>query len=224
MAHIIGVVSQKGGVAKSTLARAIATAYAASEWTVKIADMDIHQSTSYQWQKRRLQSGIEPSVSVECFGTVSQVLKQADHYDLLIIDGSPQADRQTHEIAKAADMIVIPTGLSLDDLTPTVMLANALKQSGTPAKRICIALCRTGDSKAELEEAQDYLSQTPYHLIDGHMQEKTAFRRAQDEGRSVIECRYPKPREQADRMVQAVINRFEELTKSLNTELTNEGA
>ena len=82
MGYSIGVVSQKGGVGKSTIARSIATAYAQNEWDVKIADLDINQSTSYQWQKRRLQAQIEPVIQVECFGAVSQAIKQADHYDL----------------------------------------------------------------------------------------------------------------------------------------------
>lgn len=40
-ALIIGCISQKGGVGKSTLARLIAREYANSGWNVKIADLDI---------------------------------------------------------------------------------------------------------------------------------------------------------------------------------------
>ena len=62
MALVIGVVSQKGGVGKSTLARLIACNYAASEWMVKIADMDLAQGTCTSWNRRRLQNEIEPKV------------------------------------------------------------------------------------------------------------------------------------------------------------------
>jgi ABC-type transport system involved in cytochrome bd biosynthesis fused ATPase/permease subunit len=50
MALIIGVVSQKGGVGKSTIARLIARELAAQDWEVKIADLDISQATSYHWR------------------------------------------------------------------------------------------------------------------------------------------------------------------------------
>ena len=53
MGHVISVVGQKGGPGKSTIARAIGTCYAAAEWQVKIADLDINQSTSFGWLQRR---------------------------------------------------------------------------------------------------------------------------------------------------------------------------
>src|ERR1022692_3385638 len=69
-ASFISIVSQKGGVSKSTLARLVAREYANAGWSVKIADLDIAQSTSFAWQGRRLQAGIEPIIPVERFGTV----------------------------------------------------------------------------------------------------------------------------------------------------------
>src|SRR5215203_4751375 len=69
---IIGVVSQKGGVGKSTLARLTAREFATSGWNVKIADLDVSQGTSFNWQARRLQNTVEPAVAVERFGTVEQ--------------------------------------------------------------------------------------------------------------------------------------------------------
>ena len=211
---IIGLVSQKGGVGKSSISRALATHYASKGLAVKISDLDINQSTSYQWQQRRLQSELEPVVSVECFGSVQQAMKQGGQYDVLIFDGAPQANKATQQIAEIADLIIIPTGLSVDDLQPSVILANSLKAAKIPARKITFVLCRTGDSKSEYSEAQQYLESTPYHLIEGQIQEKTAFRRAQDAGRSMIECQYQKPREQAQAMVTAIDCHINELTKA----------
>src|ERR1017187_8881791 len=95
MTLLIGMVSQKGGVGKSTLARLIAREYAQAGWNVKIVDLDVSQGTSFNWQARRLQNQIDPSVSVERFGTVDQALKQRDHYDLLILDGPPHSTSGT---------------------------------------------------------------------------------------------------------------------------------
>lgn len=215
MGNIVGVVSQKGGVGKSTLARAIATTYAAAGWNVKVADLDINQASSFSWLQRRLARDIKPVVAVETFGDVAQALKMADAYDLMILDGAPHATRATVEIGKRSDLVVLPTGLALDDLEPTVLLANNLTdhRCGVPVERIAIALVKTGDSARELEEARDYLAATPYHVLDSQIPEKTAFRRAQDSGLSVVECPYRGPRKQADALLQSLIDRLEELTQ-----------
>jgi cellulose biosynthesis protein BcsQ len=75
LAIIVSMISQKGGVGKSTLARLLAREFAAQEWRVKIADLDISQGTSFQWRARRLEHQIEPDIPVELFGRVDQALK-----------------------------------------------------------------------------------------------------------------------------------------------------
>ena len=140
MAIIIGVISQKGGVGKSTISRLIAREFAAQGWHTKIGDLDISQATSFRWRSRRLLNGIEPDIPVEQYGRVDQALKIADQYDILVIDGAPHATQATYQIAKASDLIVIPTGLAVDDLEPGVMLAHELVQS-IPRDRIVFALC-----------------------------------------------------------------------------------
>lgn len=219
MSYKIGVVSQKGGVGKSTLSRAIAYTYADAGWNTKLADMDINQSSSYTWLQRRLQNDIKPEISVECFGSVSQALKNASIFDMVIFDGAPHASRATVDIATVSDLVILPTGLSLDDLTPTVILANNLKEKhGIPINKICFALCRAGTSDKELMEAKEYLSSTPYHLLSGVLFEKTGYRRSQDSGFSVAETTFKTLRDQADGLMQAIIDRIEELTKERKKE------
>ncbi|WP_340700532.1 ParA family protein [Vibrio harveyi] len=50
---IISFLSQKGGVTKSTLARAVAVAFAQNDWSVHLADMDWQQQTCGKWTARR---------------------------------------------------------------------------------------------------------------------------------------------------------------------------
>jgi hypothetical protein len=147
MALFIGMVSQKGGVRKSTLARLVAREYAKAGWNVKIADLDISQGTSYNWQARRLQNSLEPVIAVERFGTVDQAPRLGSHYDLVILDGPPHSTAGTLKIAQAAEMVVLPSGLSLDDLEPSVLLAHELVKKGIPRNRIVFALCRVGESE-----------------------------------------------------------------------------
>jgi Mrp family chromosome partitioning ATPase len=77
MAALIGLVSQKGGVGKSTLARLVAREYAAAGWQVKIADLDISQGTSTDWKQRRERAGVKPDIAVEPFGTPARSLNSS---------------------------------------------------------------------------------------------------------------------------------------------------
>ncbi|QDW03664.1 ParA family protein (plasmid) [Pseudomonas savastanoi pv. phaseolicola] len=217
MALRIGTASQKGGVYKSAIARALATTYASAGWTVKICDLDIDQSTCHDWNLRRMKAGIEPIIRVETFGTFNQALKasSSDDVDLLIFDGGPQATAGTVDMGKSVDLMILPTGLSLDDLTPTVRLANKLvDKHGISPDRIALALVRGGDSDKEIVEARSYLSATPYHLLAGTLYEKVLYRRAHDSGFSVTEVSHKGLREQADRLVQSIVDRVSSLSEN----------
>lgn len=85
MAHIIGLIAQKGGVGKSTLSRLIAREFAGQGWAVKIADMDVSQSTCAEWCRLRQQHGIVPDIRVETFGRVGQAIADSERFDLLVM-------------------------------------------------------------------------------------------------------------------------------------------
>ena len=211
MGYKISVINQKGGPGKSTISRAIATCYASANWDVKIADLDISQSTSFNWLQRRLTNNIEPVVAVETFGTADAALKQANKYDLFIFDGAPTASRATKQISLASDLVIIPTGLSIDDLQPAVALAHNLVKEGVKEQTLCFVFNRATGSETEYQEAVSYLKNTPYFVIDGRIEEKPSYRRAMDAGNSIIETRFRQPREKADVVIQNIINRLEKL-------------
>lgn len=206
MSIVIGIVSQKGGVGKSTLARLIAREYAAADWRVKIADLDIQQGTSFNWQARRLRRGQEPAVPVERFGSVAQALKVAPLYDLLVLDGPPHATMGTLHIAEASRLVILPTGLALDDLEPGVLLAHELVKKGVQPQRLVFVFTRAGDSAAEETEAKAYVRQAGYRFVDTLLPEKVAYRRASDEGLALTETRFTSLNAKADALVQALID------------------
>src|SRR3954447_17158932 len=97
MPIVIAMVSQKGGVGKSITARLIAREYANAGWSVKIADLDTYQGSTYDWHNRRLQQKppLIPDIGVERFRTVEQALRVGGHYDLLVLDGKPHSSMET---------------------------------------------------------------------------------------------------------------------------------
>ena len=161
------MVSQKGGAGKSTLARLFARELAQDGFTVKIADLDTQQTTCTEWASERAETGIEPEIQVQPFGNLKTALAEADRFDAYIFDGRPHSSRQTLEIATVAQLIVIPTGQTKDDLRPAVNLAHSLVDSGIDSSRIVFALVKTTRSMAEIGAARTYLEQTDYTLLDG---------------------------------------------------------
>ncbi len=203
---ILGVISQKGGVGKSTVARLVAREYANANWAVKICDLDVAQGTSFSWQARRLQHHIEPVIPVERFGTADQALKIAKQYDLLILDGPPHSTTGTLRIAQSAELSVLPTGLSLDDLEPSVLLAHELVKKGIPRQRLAFALCRVGDNESEIKEAREYIREAGYAALPGEIPERTAYRRAADGGRALTETPFPSLNFRADLLAQSIVD------------------
>jgi chromosome partitioning protein len=206
MALVIGVVSQKGGVGKSTCVRLIAREYAEAGWDVKIADLDISQSTSFDWHVRRLEQQLQPSVAVERFGTIEQALKAREYYDLIVMDGAPHSTAATLKIVEASTLSVLPTGLSLEDLKPQVLLAHELVKKGVEKRKLVFALCRVGDSSVLQQSARDYITQAGYHVLSGSLPERLAYLKAAEEGRALTETRFPTLNERAAQMVQGVID------------------
>ena len=62
---IISLISQKGGVGKSAIARLLAVEYIRAGWSVKIADLDTMQGTVTKWRVRRDQAKLTPEIPVE---------------------------------------------------------------------------------------------------------------------------------------------------------------
>jgi chromosome partitioning protein len=213
MSIIIAFVSQKGGVGKSTLARALAREAGVGGLKCKIADLDTQQGTCVDWHRIRLGAGIEPVIAVEAFATADQALKEAAQYDLLIIDGPARTSKGTLAIAKLAHLVVQPTGSSGDDLRPAVREFHALVQEGIPKEKLIFALNHIG-TPAEEGEARAYIVKAGYTVLDGSLPERPAYRKAQNSGHAVTETSYAGLNAKADALIQALIDKVEEHGRS----------
>ncbi|NRA86190.1 MAG: ParA family protein [Rhizobiales bacterium] len=210
---IIGLVSQKGGVGKSTLTRLIAREYANSNWTVKIADMDAKQGTSTRWNMLRNEANFEPAIKTEQYRSVSGAIDDYNkgEVDLMIFDGAPAASAATLQISKASNLIVLPTGISVDDLEPTVRLAHELVKNGIARNHIVIVFCRVGDSLGEIKDAREYIEEVGYNTINASLPERVAYRRSQDVGKSVAETTFKSLNNRASSIAQELIDLIQKL-------------
>jgi chromosome partitioning protein len=110
----VAFISQKGGSGKTTTALHVAVAAQQLGLAVGIADVDPQQS-AYKWYRRRRQDPDVVPMHAESVGDLIDKAKAAGG-DLLILDTAPNSDRDVRTIAKLADLIIIPSRISVVDI------------------------------------------------------------------------------------------------------------
>jgi chromosome partitioning protein len=211
MTYIVGMISQKGGVGKSTLARMMAREFVSGGLSTKIADLDTQQQTCTNWAGRRAENRFEPEIQVQSFAGVRSALAEQSRFDALILDGKPNASEQTVEIAMASDLIVIPTGQTVDDLHPGVVLAHSLLKKGISPEKIAFVMFKTTGSERENAAARDYIAQAGYMVLAGDVSVSTAYGSASDIGKAITETSFRTLNDRASKLAQSVIDRLVEL-------------
>ena len=205
---IISLISQKGGVGKSALARLLAVEITKAGWSAKIADLDPAQGTSTKWKARRDMAGLSPDVAVEKFRTVERALKEAERYDLMILDGPAHAEQGGRVMAKASDLVILPTGYSLDDMEPQIEAAYELEDSGIDPVRIVLVFCRAKGSDSEDKAARAYLHKARMNVLAPIFPELASIRQGHAEGRAASEVPFPRVQEKVIDLAQDIVNRL----------------
>ncbi|TCP38065.1 ParA family protein [Rhodovulum marinum] len=205
---IISLISQKGGVGKSALARLLAVEITKAGWSAKIADLDPAQGTSTKWKARRDVAGFQPDVAVEKFRTVERALNEAARYDLMILDGPAHAEQGGRVMAKASDLVILPTGYSLDDMEPQVEAAYELEDTGVDPERLLFVFCRAKGSDAEDRAARSYLRKARMTVLGPILPELASIRQGHAEGRAASEVPFPKVQEKVIDVAQEIVNQL----------------
>lgn len=126
----IGVSNLKGGVGKTTLAQNLAVSLAHLGYNVCIVDTDQNQN-SLSW------SGVRdpelPEIlavgATDVRAMSKQVEKLEEHYDYVIIDGTPHLGEMTTRIIIASDFLIIPILPSAHDIRSVQQFLTHLDQA-----------------------------------------------------------------------------------------------
>lgn len=184
---ILSLISQKGGVGKSTLARLLAVEFTRAGWNVKIADLDPAQGTATKWALRRDEMGVDPEIQVQKYRDAARAIRDASGFDLAILDGPAHSDRSAATMAAASDLILIPSGWSVDDLEPQVQAAYDLEAAGVDPDRIRVAFCRIRGSDKEGQAARDYVQRARLKALNSIVRELPSIRQAHATGKTAAE-------------------------------------
>jgi chromosome partitioning protein len=158
----ISVVCLKGGQGKSTVSIHLAVAAVSRRLKVVVLDLD-KQGSSKAWYDHRLKVWpdkglIESPLIIPTFATqIEEKLSIAGKHgaDLCIIDTPPQAEADSLEAAKAADLTLIPCRVGFFDLKPMKTTASLIELSRKPA--MFLLNCVHPGSKAAPDDAEKVL-------------------------------------------------------------------
>jgi chromosome partitioning protein len=181
--QVIAIVSQKGGVGKSTLAVHLATEANAQGQRVLLLDLD-PQGSAMEWASRR--GDRPPDVSGANPASIAKELERAkaDGYDLVVIDTAPHADHAALQAARAADLVVIPCRPSTFDIAAISATLDLCKLANKQAVVVINAAPIRSRVTTEAEEA---IAEKGAQISLVVIRQRVAFQHCMIDGRTAAE-------------------------------------
>ena len=187
----LAIVSQKGGVGKTTIAVHIAVAAASAGYSVAIIDLD-PQATAAQWSDWRNAGKGEgaaenPVVVAAPHARLAATIKEADKMgvDLVILDSPPAADSAAVAAAKIADLVLIPTRASAFDLHAIKTTAELVRVAQKPASVLLNAV--PARANALIEEVATVIHSLSLNIAPVCLVDRAALRHAVINGQTAGE-------------------------------------
>ena len=180
---VISVVSQKGGVWKSTLSIHLATAAAIKKKEAALIDLDPQASASRWGDSREAET---PAI-ISCQASrLEKVLAAAEEggADLIVIDSAPHSESAALAAIRIADLILIPCQPSILDLRAISDTIDLVKL----AKKSAIAILNAVPTRGSLgDEAAEAIKQYEIPIAPVRISSRTAFVRCLSAGLTVME-------------------------------------
>ena len=130
--HVIVLASQKGGAGKTTLSRHLAVqAERVGDGPVILIDADPQGGLAGWWNRRQADTPVFFGSSLD---DLPQHLVRAEQggFKLVIIDTPPQATALIRSVVRLADLVLIPTRPSPDDLDAVGRTIDIVDEAGKP--------------------------------------------------------------------------------------------
>jgi chromosome partitioning protein len=181
----IALVSQKGGVGKTTLAINLAAAAQRDGLQAVIADTDPQQST-YEWYRGRKEQHPLPYVEQVFPESIGDVIDKSERNgaDLLVVDTSPNSTEDSLAIADRVDLLIVPCAPSFIDLRALKRTEKIIRLSGKPAFAVLNLCPPVGDDTDQAEQA---LTKLGYAVCPHRIVTRAAARRSYAVDQSVFE-------------------------------------
>lgn len=129
--HIFVVAARKGGAGKSTSSRNIGVDLASRGYSVVLVDTDPMLGLTKWWNRRE---SAQPPLLDTTPARLPLALEQlrAAGVDFVIIDTPPQATKIVSDTVALADLVIVPSKASPDDLDPIGETVDLVEAQGKP--------------------------------------------------------------------------------------------
>src|ERR1700749_39700 len=203
---IISIINQKGGTGKTTISVNIAREYTKRGAKTLLVDSD-NQGSAQRWHEK---SGGE-LIDLTCLAMTTldkDVLKFANHYERIIIDGTPRVSPITIAAIKAADLILIPVQPSPYDIWATEDLVRDVKHriemtEGKTKAAFIVSRKIKGTNIGKEIYAQLEMLQLPVFTSGTH--HRVEYATCVDKGLTVVESKAAGAKE-----ISSIVNEIEE--------------
>jgi len=181
--QVIALISQKGGVGKSTLAVHLATEANQQGQRVLLLDLD-PQGSAMEWANRR--GDRPPDVSGANPASIAKEIERAkgEGYDLVVIDTAPHADHAALQAARVADLIAIPCRPSTFDIAAISATLDLCKLAN---KQAAVVLNAAPIRSRVTTEAEEAIAEKGGKVSPVIIRQRVAFQHCMIDGRTAAE-------------------------------------
>lgn len=175
---VLSIISQKGGVGKTTLATALAVEASRAGKKTVLFDLDPQASASFWMDTRKDTTLAITAIPAARLGHVLGAVREAG-CDLAIIDTPPFAKDIAFEAAQQADFVLVPSRPAVLDVMAMTRTLDLVKHYGKPFSAVLTFCPPQG---RELDDTMAVIRQLGAEISPVRIGNRIAYSRAQQTG------------------------------------------
>src|SRR3954468_17632600 len=201
---IVGVLSQKGGVGKTSIAINTAATPPLPGQRVLRADADAQRGPR-RWSSARDRDPLFPVVGMAKPSLHRDLPAMAKDYDVVVIDGAPRVNELGRSAILASDTILIPVQPSPYDVWAAALTVQLIREAQQFRERLTAAFVinRRIVNTAIGRDVASILDQFGLPVLPGHLCQRVVYAESASQGLSVAELA---PQSEAAREVTALVS------------------
>lgn len=201
---IFGVLNQKGGVGKTTIAVNVATLLGLQGRRVLLVDAD-PQGSSLAWSSARESDPLFPVVGMAKPTLHRDLPELAKDYEAVVIDGAPRVNELARAAILASDMILIPVQPSPYDVWAAAETVQLIKEAQMfkESLKAAFVINRKIVNTAIGRDVSQALSQYDVPVLSGQICQRILWAESANQGLGVSEA---DPTSEAARELAAMLH------------------